>query len=276
MINKTFFTYMILALILFACIGCEQTVVRSLWCNQNIVIDGNGDEWKNNITYFEGSRTGVGIFNDDKYLYFYITSDDHQLVSQIRMSGFTVLFRNKEKKNNVFGICYPIAGKPGQAAGMRPFEMNNRETDTAKVKALLEASLQTLAVIKNSDTLPMHLKIAEQSGMLVRVEPSLERFSYEARIALNNDSSDEYSIGMGNDTILEITLETNEIEKPSGNMPPQGGRGGPMMGNGNMGPPPQGGGMKPPSGKGPMGSGPGNAPQIERFKVDCLVNIAKK
>jgi hypothetical protein len=210
------------------------------------------------------------------------------IASQIVRSGFTVLFATKGQKGKRFGVNFPL----GMKLSGPPFqETGDREPDMAAMKARMELSLQTLALIGpgENDTFPMSTMMAESLGVIVRIKPSQERCVYELKVPLNQDSLFKYAIGVGKDTLLKVTLETCKISRPSGG-PPGGGMGGPPGGGmgggrGGMGGPPGGGGMGGPPGGGmgggrggmggpPGGGGPPSMP--EQFKINFSILLAKK
>ena len=261
------------------CTVCKSLQLESQWRDRDIIIDGSTSEWAGLIQYPEDSKVGIGVVNEDAYLYLCLTSEDREIASQIVRSGFTVLFETKGKKGKRFGVNFPLgmklSGPPAQETG-------DREPDMAAMKERMELSLQTLALIGpgENDTFPMSTMMAESLGVIVRIKPSQERCVYELKVPLNQDSLFKYAIGVGKDTLLKVTLETSKISRPSGG-PPGGGMGGPPGGGmgggrGGMGGPP-GGGMG--GGRGGMGGPPGGGgpPSMpEQFKIDFSILLAKK
>ncbi len=257
------------------CTGCKPIQLESQWRDRDITIDGSTAEWSGLIQYPEDSKIGIGIVNDEAYLYLCLTSEDRAIASQILMSGFTVLFESKARKGKRFGVHFPLGmklfGPPSEEAG-------DREPDMAAMTARMEASLQTLALLGpgKNDTLPMSTRIAESLGIAVCIKPSRENCAYELKVLLNPDSLFRYALGIGKDTLLAVTLETDRTDRasrPSGGHHGGGGgmgpHGGGMGGGGRMGSHGGGGGRM-----GPPGGGPPSMP--EQFKMEFSINLTKK
>jgi hypothetical protein len=294
--NRLFF---IVAIAFSVCgTGCKSIHLSSRWCDETgIKIDGSAAEWNGQLSFPEGSKVGIGIANDDKYLYCCLKSEDRETVSKILMSGFSASFECKAQKGKRFGVHFPLGMK---MAGPPSRGNSDGETDTAAMSAEIEASLQMLALLGpgKDDTLPMATRIAESLGVTVSINPSPEHCVYELKVPLNRDSSFQYAIGAGNDTLLSVTMETDKMTMPAGGPPGGGGgRGGPPGGGGGMGGPPGGGGGMggPPGGGGGMGgppgggmggmggppgggSGgpPGSGSMPEPFKLQFTIHLAKK
>jgi hypothetical protein len=246
------------AVALSLCTACKSIQLESQWRDRDITIDGDTREWNGLMQYPEDSKVGIGVVNDDAYLYLCLTSEDRETASQILMSGFSILFESKAHKGNRFGVHFPLgmkqSGPPSGESG------NREEPDMSAMKGRMEAALQTLALLGpgKDDTTPMPAKMAESLGISVCIKPSKEHCVYELKVPLNQDSLCKYAIGVGKDTLLAVSLETDKISRPSGG-PRGGGMGGPPgedMGGGGMGGPP-GGGMGGGGGMGPMDGGIG-------------------
>jgi hypothetical protein len=289
------------------CTACKSIQLESQWRDHDITVDGSATEWSGLIQYPEDSKIGIGVLNDNTNLYLCLTSEDRETASQILMSGFTILFESKGQKGKRFGVHFPLGmkffGPPSEESRYRG------EPDMAAMKTRIEASLQTLALIGpgENDTTPMPTQMAESLGVAVCIKPSQEHCVYELKVPLNRDSLSKYAIGVGKDTLIAVTLETDKVSMPSG-VPPSGGMGGPPgggMGGGGMGGPPGGGmggggmgggGMGGPPGGGmggggmggggmggPPGGGMGRPPggggppsMPEQFKMSFSIHLAKK
>ncbi|MGA2508112.1 MAG: hypothetical protein ABSF80_11630 [Chitinispirillaceae bacterium] len=265
---------------LMACAGCKPSLLlESQWRDHDITIDGNAGEWNDLIQYPQDLKMGIGVINDDRYLYLCLTSDDRATTSQILRYGFTVWFERRTQKDKLFGIDFPL----GMNLSGTPHERHeDGERDTAAMKERIKASLQTLALLGpgKNDTSPVPTRIAESLGIAVCIKPSHEHCVYELKVPLNQDSILKYAIDIGKDTLLDVTLEScgpDRENRPSSDMGEgggsmggggmgHGGMGGGGMGHGGMG----GGGM---GGHGGMGQrGPGTEP----FNEILTIKIAKK
>jgi hypothetical protein len=195
---------------LFEGAGCKSPPLTSQWRDRDIVIDGSPAEWNGLMQAPEDAEVAIGAVNDDAYLYLCLTSDNRETALRILMSGFTVLFENKAKKGARLGIHFPLA--------LAAHEKNSMsERDPAVVMKRLEGSLGTLALIGpgENDTLPMATRMAESLGLVVSVKPLIQGFTYEIKVPLNRDPHFTYAIDMGKDSLVSVTLASDEAARPS-------------------------------------------------------------
>jgi hypothetical protein len=252
--------------------ACDSPRLLSQWRTGAITIDGSDLEWDNILEYPAdiNPNIGIGIVNDNDYLYLCITSDDKATVSKILMAGFTLAFKSPSDKTKLFGIHFPL--------GMKMTRIEGEKGDPEAMKARMEASLQMLALLGpgKNDTVFMPVERAESSGVVVRVSPSMDQCTYELKVPLKRTALTPYAISAGKDSAVTITFETGEMTRPAGK-PPMGDRGGPPGGGGM---PPHvgqgfGGGS---SGGGPGGGGPppgGSHDMQEPLKVTCTLQFSR-
>jgi hypothetical protein len=243
------------AVILFA--GCKSApLLESQWRDRAIAVDGNSTEWNDLIQYPRDSKIGIGVINDDVFLYLCLTSEDRAITSQIFRYGFTMLFQSRAQKEKLFGVRFPMGGA---LSGAPPDRHTGMERDTAMMREHLEAALQTLALLGpgKDDTVPLPTRIAESLGVAVAIKPSHEDCVYELKVPLNQDSICKYAINAGKDTLFEVTLESSaperESSRPSDMGDGRGFGGGGMHGGGRGGG--MGGGMGGMHGGGRYGGG---------------------
>jgi hypothetical protein len=275
--------------ILFGVSGCKSIQFSSQWRDREIIIDGSAEEWNGLMQHPEDSQVSIGLVNDEEYLYLCMISESRETSLGILMAGFTVLFENKAQKDRCIGVHFPLGRV--SAPHPPPSERNNdKGHEFETMMKGMEGSLQALALIGpgKNDTLPMAMRIAESLGVVVSIKPSKDGCVYELKVPLNPDARFKYALGIGNDSLMNATLITDEIQRPSGHgggMGPGGGGMGP--GGGGMGPGgggmgPGGGGMGPGGGgMGPGGGGMGPGGRVqqnmtERFKMKFSIHLAKK
>ena len=264
----------LIAAIPFGGAGCKSQQFASQWRDRDIAIDGSITEWNGLMQAPEDADVAFGIVNDDAYLYLCLTSANRETALWMLMSGFTVQFENKAKKGARLGVHFPLA--PSRAP--MPFERNGTsEHDPAAMMKRLEGSLGTLALIGpgKNDTLPMATRMAESLGIAVSIKPLNQGWAYEIKVPLNRDARFTYAIGMGNDSLIEVTLASDEEARPSDG-PSDHGEG---MDDGGVGAG-AGGGLSGPGGRmGTRGGGlHGSRRQTnmsEQFKMEFSVCLAK-
>ena len=253
--------------------GCRALTLQSEWPETDIAVDGNMAEWQNRITYLNEQQRAAGFMNDAQYLYTCLITYDKSLIRQIRHGGFSISCIHPELGEKTVKISFiggrknipplhpaenKISSPPSPAP--EPFESieltGPHDTETAIIP------------VYRIDTAQIHYSLSGNSDKLV----------FEVRMALNNDiSADSFSLGIVNDTIVTLILETSVPEGHPGGEPPRHDairpdhdRGSPGFSSGG-GPP--GGGMKgPPHGNGgpPSGHHGGGEAASDplRFKID--------
>ncbi len=271
MYKKLFSIFIILPLMMIC--GCNSQVLESTWKTSEIVIDGNPVEWKQTIHYPEDSRFGIGVSNDDKFLYLCLSSRDQQTSRQIMTMGFTVWFESKSHRGKNFGLHFPL----GMMKADRPPVMHEKQgQDPEQMKEFMDAAMQEMEIIgpEKNNSRTVKSIVAESYGIVARILPSEGNLDYELKIPLNQDSLCIFAINTGNDSLIKLTLETTKPEfaktgGPSGHggrMP--SGRGGSGMGPGS--------GMPPGGGMGPGGPPRGGAHSMpEQFKIELSVKLAR-
>lgn len=294
---KKFMIITFLNALVFIIAGCASPLLESIWCATNITIDGKSTEWDAIVQYSDknNKQVGIGLMNDEKYLYVCIVSNDRDMARQALLFGFTATFKPKSGHGKGLGIHYPI----GMAKNGRLPMMRGREEETGDANnERFAQSLVGMEIIdpKEGESRGLSKTTAESFGIHVCILPSRDNFVYEMQIPLNADSVCAFAIGAGNDSLVKVRLETSKPDMgPSqdggkrgpppgmggqgGGMPPQGGsRGGgggmPPTGGG-MGP--GGGGGMPPAGGGMGPGGGGGPPQtVESFTQEFTLQLAKK
>jgi hypothetical protein len=258
------------AAFLFGAVGCKSQQLGSQWRDRDITIDGSVTEWNGLMQAPEDADVAIGLVNDDIYLYLCLTSGNRETTLRMLMSGFTVLFENKAKKGARLGVHFPLA-----PVRSRPPLV--REHDPAAMMKQLEASLGTLALLGpgKNDTLPMATRMAESLGIAVSVKSLNEGCAYEIKVPLNRDARFTYAIDMGKDSLIEVTLASDEATRPSDH-----GEGGEPQDDGGVGAG-AGGGLASPGGRmgthgGGLHGGGRQTSMSEQFKMEFSLCLAKK
>lgn len=266
---------------------CNSIVLESTWKTTEIVIDGNSVEWNQTIQYPKDNQFGVGLANDDKFLYLCLDSWDRKTSMQIMAMGFTIWFETKSHKDKKFGLHFPC----GMMKTGRPQFMQEQQ-DPEQIKELMDAALQQMEILGpgKNDSRTIKSLVAESYGITARILSSDKNLVYELKIPLNQDSLCIFAINASSDSLIKVTLETTKPDADKmggppgmGDRAPSGG-GGPGMGGGGGMPPggggggfgggmPPGGGMGGGGAGGPPGGGPPSMP--EQFQMELLVKLAR-
>ena len=185
-------------------LNCKSIQIESPWTDRTITIDGKALEWNSLILYPKDSKFGVGVMNDDKFLYLCMTSWDRKVTNQIMRAGFTTWFETKNGKGKRFGIHYPLGmAKSGFHHGM--------EQDPEMMKEKIEESLEHIEILGpgKEDTCPTRTIITESMGVVARIVFSEENCVYELKVPLNQDSINKFAINAGKER--DVTMELRDL-----------------------------------------------------------------
>lgn len=244
--------------------SCSSERYVSKWNDNEIVIDGSQEDWKDKLTYFEDERVAAGILNDEENIYLCLTTDDKGKISQLLNLGLTVWIRPEDDRVKTIGIKYPIMSDNMDMRGMIRRQQN--ESDAEFLNKLLEGyqEKQNELQIVNEDNYSLYAyRINDGTGIKVRLGESMEQLVYEMSIPIAGNSMSEFMIDLNPGDQLTVGFETNEMQRsegrgsgrpPSGGM--TGGRSGPGTGMSTM----------------PRGSMPGRPEPID---IEFDVKLAK-
>jgi len=282
---KFFKKALLVSIALFFFTNCHSLPIDSVWKNMDIKIDGNADEWNNVLQNIPDRPFGLGMENDDKFLYICISSWDRAINEQVIRNGLMLTFTTKSGKHSVFGIHFPVGMTREE---IKEAMKENPDHEHGLMQDIFEKTLEKLEVLGPSptDTLPMKLNQADACGLILRIQYSPKgNFVYEAKIPLREDSLNKFAIGVGKDTVIQMKCETSALaqkesegEHNSEGGAPEGGMGGGGGGRGGMG---HGGG----GGRGGMGHGGGGgggggghqqASSGDPFKAAFTITLAGK
>jgi len=226
-------------------IGCGSTTVDSVWPKKEITANGRIDNWEGLINYSLSDQFGLGVANDDKYLYLCAVIEEQKIAMQVLHNGLTAWFETSAAGDKLFGIHFPL----GNAIPQEFHHRHDAEEDTSGFGEKIEAACQQLEILGpgKHDSLLRNIALCEPYGIQLKFAPTRNEFIYEARIPLFPDSSMIYAINPGKDSLVTLRIE---VPAPEVNIANQEGSGEPGSGGG-MG----GGGMGHQGGMGGMGGG---------------------
>jgi len=235
--------------------GCKKTEINSNWKSQNIVIDGDDEEWREVQIFPKGERIALGIINNDSDLYISFRTSDQSAIMQALSRGFTIWFDPKGGKKETFGVKYPIGvGIQGRRGLMRNRSQSRTEMEN-RIKELLfiQSGIQIMGPEKEQVA---QLPLINDKGIMINTSYSKGQFVYELKVPIKKTATHVYAINVDPGSIIGIGFKTGKFDretmrgkmmsrgggKPGGGMRPGGGMGGSGRG-GSMGM--RGGGMGP-------------------------------
>jgi len=96
---------------------CTPTVaakgkIASRWLDREIVIDGELDEWRDALVYFNSVDAFVGVFNDESNLYVCLYSQSPAVSNQLATDGMRL--RIEGKNADAFVVYFPRGATPSE------------------------------------------------------------------------------------------------------------------------------------------------------------------
>jgi uncharacterized membrane protein YgcG len=250
--------------------NCKSIQLESRWLDRPLSFAGKVSEWNDRIVYPKDTKFGIGVMNDDKFLYICMTSWDANVSAQIMRMGFTSMFEPKDGKGKRLGIHYPMGMS---RSGLR----HEKEEGPEIMKEKLAESLEHIEILGpgKDDTCPTRAIISESMGIITRIAASEGNCIYEMKVPLVADSVNKFAINAGADQIIYLTLATSpaDREKTNAAASESVGSGGANM-SGAMG----GGGIHG-GGHGGHGAGGGRSGGIgamEPFKQSFIIKLSPK
>ncbi|HUL43601.1 MAG TPA: hypothetical protein VLY03_04520 [Bacteroidota bacterium] len=253
--------------------GCGSTPeLQSSWNRNEIVVDGNGSDWKSNTYYLNEQHVTVGIRNDDSDLYVCLMSEESQFRRQLMGLGFTIWFQ-ADGSDNKLGIHYPIGFAAQGRSGQPPAGDENQPEGPDE---MMQSALQQLEVLgPGKDDRQEFSTLQRIPGITAKVGVGQGNVVYELKVALHKSTDSPYAIGAEKDKI-KLSMESGvpgerrsgggyERGGNEGGEPPEGGGGGGGFRGGGR----RGGGM----GRGGGGRSQGSE-RPQQFKFEATIRLA--
>ena len=215
--------------------------VDSTWPKKEIATNGRIDTWEGLINYSLSDQFGLGVANDDKYLYLCAVIEERKIAMQVLQNGLTAWFETPAAANRLFGIHFPL----GNGIPKEFHRHRDAEEDTAGLGEKIEAACQQLEILGpgKHDSLLRNIALCEPYGIQLKFAAFRDEFIYEARIPLFPDSTMIYAVNPGRDSLITLRIEVPAPEVRSASQEEgsdesggrSGGMGGGHYGGGGMG-----------------------------------------
>lgn len=161
----------------------KKLILSSSYQSAQLNIDGSPSDWADTLAFDKDTKVHYRISNDEKYLYFLLSTGEPDILRKIRITGFTLWIDPEGKKKQRYGINYPMKRMNGGRQGME-----NRRPDRG-----LNPEISRVLGVKEIMKLTGFEKKGEiaitglENSMGIKVKTSfsnLPRFFYEAGIPL--------------------------------------------------------------------------------------------
>ena len=235
--------------------GCKSQEAPCSWADKPMQVDGKMADWTGlPTTYFEDEGAVFGLSNDDNNLFIQIRFKDMKWVRTIKMSGLSLWFDNKGKKNKDIGIKFHGAPSCLDMSKLREGESGEDKSDANRERMgkMMPKMEDRLVFIDTKGLIETTIPFDGSRGPAVHTDTSMGFYLYEFSIPLGESNINAYgmnaqpgqkiSIGAEWGDMGDMKNKMNEMGGPPGGMGGGmgGGRGGGMGGGRGMGGPPSG------------------------------------
>ena len=271
---ESFMLYGFISIALASISGCgSSTEIPSFWNNNEVVVDGNGAEWKSNTFYLNDQHVTIGARNDQNFLYICLMSSESQFRRQMVGAGLTIWFE-ADGGMGKWGIHYPI-GFAGQG---KPPQDDNQEREGSQEDRdqMMQAALQQLEILgPGKDDRQQFSTLQQMPGIEAKIGNGTNSVVYELKVPLHKSKDYQYWIGPENLSTVKVSMETGNFERgkrQSMSSSGEGGEGGEGGGGYGGGGGRRGGGGGMGGGRGGGGRKQGSAPS--QFKFNANIRLA--
>jgi len=253
--------------------GCATLKLNSTWKKNQIIVDGESNDWIENMFYLESKKILLGVRNDLNYFYLGMLIEEPMLRAQMMRSGFILWFDPDGGKKKNFGIKFPIGLNPEDREVLNPDENLkregrdlDREQTQDRLREFFERTHSELEILRTKKGTGERMSLEKAKGIDVQVKASSSILVYEIKIPIKKSKDHLYAVNVDLGDSFGLCMEIPKIK--SGNMRPQGP---PGMGGST----PPGGGMS--GGRpGHRGGGFGNISQPKGLNMWLKVKLTSK
>ena len=235
-------------LLLIGVYGCSSIQeVTSSRNNNEIVVDGNQQDWGNIFTSVKDENVAVAFKNDNENLYIcFITSDNRKIV-KILSSGLTIWLYPSDSKD-IIGIEYPVRKSSedfrsvvnDKGDNMEPSDINGRIQKLLKVQnELIIVDENNIGVFSSSPDV--------EKGFRAKIGYTMNQLVYELKIPLTNNKEFSQFVFKANPSDnIRVKFESGKVQNKGSDNDQEGssrgsgegmggrrGRGGNFGGTGN-------------------------------------------
>ncbi len=227
--------------------ACENYRIKSGWRDREIKIDGNIDNWTNNMQYLENENLNIGIANDNDFLYLCISMSNKSLARQIIMQGLTAWFNSAGINKGTLGIHYPIGiiNMYSNVIKVLFGKNTDRSLNDALKNDFFRQQFDELEIFKSRNGKPAVYNVAGVMGTEVYITNYDEILTYELKLPLSKSTNYIASIAKNPGESVRLIFQTREnnifenmnSDNGGGGDPGRtsGGRGRGMRGGGSSG-----------------------------------------
>lgn len=251
--EKNMYVFFIMA-VLMSLTSCHTVHnISSVYRENPIKINGNLEEWDQDLRYDNSSELYYAVTHDKDNIYIALQTRDDMVQRKILMFGLTLWADTTGGKEKILGLRYPIPSKkreeirtPGKSDEDLPLRAKQAIPENTR-RIVKPALMDRMTLLGFNNVEKETISIAENIGISARIKrDKVKGLLYEALIPIDM----LYSSGIVNDKSLSLGIITGNLEiskdksgmispggmNPGGGMYPGSGRGrGQMGGNDRFG-----------------------------------------
>jgi hypothetical protein len=223
--------------------GCSSVPeVTSTRNNNEIVVDGNQNDWGTQFTSVKDENVAVSFKNDDENLYIcFITSDNRKIV-KILSSGLTIWLYPSDSKD-VIGIQYPVRKSSEDFRSVVNNKGENVDANdiNGRIQKLLKVQNELIIVDENNIGVFSSSPDVDK-GFKAKIGYTMNQLVYELKIPLTNNKEFTQFVFKAKPTdIIKVKFDSGKVqnklpENDEGNSRGSGeGMGGGRRGRGGSG-----------------------------------------
>jgi len=196
--------------------GCSSVPEVTSTLNHNdIIIDGNQQDWGTSFIPVKNDNVAVGFRNDGENLYVCMITSDNQKIVKILSQGLTVWLYPSDSKDAI-GIQYPVKKTMEEMHVAREDNSTNPEDINGRIQHLLSIQNELIIVDDNNIGIYSSSPNAEK-GFKAKIGYSMNQLVYELKVPLKgNKEFSQVVLNAKPEDKIGVTFETGKMENNKG------------------------------------------------------------
>jgi len=219
--TKITFVLMLLMLAWTTPLFSQEKILESKWAAQPARIDGQGDEWSEDVLFFEKSaKVKCAFRNDEENLYVVLVFEDRKSLSSINATGITLSFNTegKKKKTTGFHFIKKMLTPEEVIADLEKQGEVLSEEQRLRIRAKAGAIVYAAEMLKSKGQHPSgEIVVTSSLRAAFKTAETSDRVIYEFRVPLAKSETHALGIGAAPGQTVNINLEwggmTEEMRK---------------------------------------------------------------
>ena len=183
-INRTLLAVASLIVLMFLS-GCSKIEVDSSWTGQRMKMNGDDSLWSASARYIKDANVLVGVRNDDKYVYVFMSlPDSRNMERQIFGRGMTVWFDPGGGSVKVIGVDFPIGMRSMRREFMREREGGEVNGNGRRFRSRFEKETKEFKILEPGKNVHVRTSSAETKEIEVNFSRDHGNLVYKLKISV--------------------------------------------------------------------------------------------